>query len=225
MELNFLDFSIIGIILLSIFFGFRKGLIVELFWIFGIVFGIVFATCYQGNIISFIEVRWHRPLAMNTAGVFIIILLSTILIFSFLGRICTFISRRHKTLSVGNRLGGALFGFARGVLIIALVLTFMLKISLPASVNLQIYRSNFSRLILRHSFQAYERIMRLLPAGKTFVPRDFVSSVFPREKIEQLKDTTALNIYQEFFNNVIEDKEEFIPEQFRELKKGGKNET
>lgn len=208
--------------LLSIFFGFRKGLIVELFWISGIVLGIVFATYYQGNIISFIESRWHRPLSMNTAGVFIIILLSTILIFSVLGRIFTFVSRRHKTLSVGNRLGGALFGFARGVLITALVLTFMLKISLPASVNLQIYRSNLSRLILRRSFQAYKRIMRLLPAGKTFVLRDFVSSVFPREKIEQLKDTTALNIYQEFFDNVIEDKEEFIPEQFRELKEGGK---
>ncbi len=224
MELNFLDFSIIGVVFLSIFFGFRKGLIVELFWIFGIVFGIVLASYYQDNIISFIEVRWHRPLLMNTAGIFIIILLLTILIFSFLGRIFTFISRRHKTLSLGNRLGGALFGLARGVLITALILAFMLKISLPASVNLQIYRSNFSRLILRHSFQAYERIMRFLPAGKTFVPIDFVASFFSHEKIEQMKDATALSIYQEFFNsiNVIEDKEEFLPEQLQKLKTGGK---
>lgn len=225
MDLNFLDFNIIAIVLLSVFFGFRKGLIVELFWIFGIVLGIVLATYYQANLIRFIEVCWQRPLLMNTAGVFIIIFLSTILIFVFFGRIFTVISRRHRTLSVGNRLGGAFFGFARGVLITALILTFMLKISLPVSISLQVSGSNFSRLILRHSFRVYERIMRLLPAGKTFVSSDFVSSFFPREKIEQMKNNTNLNIYRGFFDNIIEDKKKLLPEQIKELKKGGKNGT
>lgn len=206
---------------LSIFFGFRKGLIIEIFWLIGILLGLILATSYQDTIVKLIQNRWGLPFFKNSTGIFILILLSAILVFSILGRIMTFLlSRRRLTLSIGNRMGGALFGLVRGMIIMALILVLLLKTPVPKSVTLQIYRSNLSSIILHYSLKAYEEISRLIPQGWTFSHFDFTANFIKKEKIEQL-DEIGLTAFQDFLNNIVEDKEKFISEEIKKIKRGG----
>ena len=224
MDLNFLDYAIIGLAAVSTFLGFRKGLIREVFSVIGVVLGLLLATYYQSNIIKSIETRWDLPLVENKAAVFIIVLLAVIFIFSILGRLITFFSARHVTLTVGNRLGGALFGLGRGLIITALILVLILKINLPLAVNMQVYRSNLSGWILRHSLKVYERLVTIFP-GRGISPHiDSIGTFISKEKVDQLKDTPSLTIYQDFLDDLAKDKENFIPQkikELRQLRKGG----
>ena len=222
MEFTLLDIAILGLISISIFFGFRKGLIAEMFWIIGIAVGLILATYYQGNLLSFIETRLNIPLVTNKPSAFIIILLSSILIFGILNRFFTFASRGSATLSFGDRVGGAFLGLVRGLIIVSFILMLILKSHFLSSLSTQIYQSELSRSILKYSLKVYMDVLRIFPRGKTFSHVDMVSDFIPKGKIERLEKVDT-DIFQEFLDNLLdfETGKEIIPEQVRKLKEGG----
>jgi len=223
MVLTLIDIFVIGLISLSVFFGFRKGLFTEVLWLIGIVVGLILATYYQDNLLSFIENRLNVPLVTNKPSAFIIIVLFSILTFSILSRVITFASRGSATLNFGNRLGGAFFGLVRGLIIVSLILMLILKVSLLSPLSIQIYQSELSRSILDYSLKVYGYVLRILPRGKTFSHVDMISSFVPKEQIEKLKKMDT-NVYQKFLDNLLdyESQGDIIPEQIRGFKKGGK---
>ncbi len=223
MQFTFLDVVLIFIILSSVFFGFRKGLIVEVFWLLGIIAGLVIGLYYQDKLTEFLEARFHIPLVVNRGASYLIIFFSSILIFSILSRFITFTSQSSSTLTFGNRIGGALFGLARGVIITSLILIWILQSSLPPSIHMCIYNSEFSCFLVNYSTRFYEKILLTLPGEKTFSKINIFIDYSTAEKIKDLKKLNS-NIYEELLDRFTaedfqkKDIRNIVPEEIEKLR-------
>jgi membrane protein required for colicin V production len=122
--MNWLDIVIIVVLILSIFMGYRTGLIRGAFLIAGIIIGVVLAGQYSDDLgakLTFIS----DP---NIAGIlaFIIILIATLLVALLIAYIIQRIA--HWTLlNWIDAWGGALLGLVLGAFFIGAILAMWLK--------------------------------------------------------------------------------------------------
>jgi len=118
-QLIWVDYVIIGIILISAFIGLFRGLVKEAFslgtWVISIIIGIRFSQPFSVYLVDYIEMP-----SVRIAAAFIILLLLTLM----LGAILFFLLSQliDKTGLTGmDRFAGFLFGIARGMVVMAVL--------------------------------------------------------------------------------------------------------
>lgn len=120
--MSYLDIIIILPLIFGIIRGVMRGVVMEVFAIVGIILGIVVARMYAGEAAEWIkqfsqwDVNLLRPIASFT--IFIVVAL----ICNLLARLLT---KLFKLISLGwaNRLIGGIFGAAKWILIMAVIIT------------------------------------------------------------------------------------------------------
>ena len=155
--MNPLDWTIAVVLAISTISAFMRGLIRSLVSLVGLLAGI-FAACWYAPQAAAYLARWITPFAFAEIVAFVLILAAVYLFAALLGRVL-----RGAAGAVGlgflDRLGGAVFGFVRGVLLLAALL-------LPMAPFLREFSAAKGSVLLPY----------LLPAahGISFVvPRDF----------------------------------------------------
>lgn len=118
-QLIWVDYVIIGIILISAFIGLFRGLVKEAFslgtWVISIIIGIRFSQPFSVYLVDYIEMS-----SVRIAAAFIILLLLTLM----LGAMLSFLLSQlvDKTGLTGmDRFAGFLFGIARGMVVMAVL--------------------------------------------------------------------------------------------------------
>ena len=111
---NALDWFLLLILAYSTIRAFLRGILLELFFFFGLIAGILLAAWNYRNLASSISPWIQTPAAANTVA-FLVIIVFVTLLFGLLGRL---LRRTAQAVGLGifDRLLGALFGLARGCL-------------------------------------------------------------------------------------------------------------
>jgi len=126
---DWVDIAIIAIIGLSLLTGLFRGFVKELIalcaWVFAIWLGVKYAQAFDPWLKSYIQEQ-----SVRTAAGFIIILLGVLLAGGIVNAILSFILKRSG-LNGTDRTLGMVFGFVRGVFIVALLMVAVKMTSLP----------------------------------------------------------------------------------------------
>ena len=120
--MSYLDIIIALPIILGIILGVMRGLIKEVLAIVGIILGIVVARIYAGDAAAWLQQlsSWDINLLKPIAAFFIFIAVA--IVCNLLARLLT---KLFKLISLSwiNRLVGGLFGAAKWILIVAVIIT------------------------------------------------------------------------------------------------------
>ncbi len=184
--MNWLDWLIIAIIVLSVLRGWRLGLVTSVARLAGILTGLVVAITYRHDLVEYLTTKWDlgekmlplvngllkfwspaagsAPLFVPPGGLtttvpfnpyqldqiggylartiaagvlealsFLVLLLAVVWLINLAARLLTGITDACP-LGLLNRLGGLLFGAAKGLVVVVIVLALMLPFQQPLSV-------------------------------------------------------------------------------------------
>lgn len=127
---NWIDYTIVGIIGLSVITGLFRGFVKELIALGVWVLAIWFAFKYSSELVPYLQTYIHDKSACSVAA-FVLILLGTLIVGSLLNALLSFILHRSG-LSGTDRLLGMAFGFVRGAFIVALIMLVVKMTSAPS---------------------------------------------------------------------------------------------
>ncbi len=115
------DWLLVAILTVSVIQAFRRGLVLELFWLGGLACGIMLAAWNYHQLAPKLSGIISRP-EIASAAAFLLIALGTMIVAAILGRL---IRGAAHAIGLGflDRLGGAAFGLLRGGLIGVAILT------------------------------------------------------------------------------------------------------
>ena len=119
-HLNPLDWGIALLLAVSTVAAFLRGLIRSLLSLVGVLLGILLA-CLYGHRVAVALAKWVSSSALADVAGFVLILVGVLVLAALLGRL---LKGAASAVGLGffDRLGGACFGFARGVLVLAALL-------------------------------------------------------------------------------------------------------
>ncbi len=153
---------ILIIILFNVFLGFKRGIIAELLTLIGLITAIFVSIFWYHNLSVFLirQFKWNETLSNIIS--FIIIFLLVISCFRILENLL------HRIvdllfLSWINNLGGALFGFIRGAIIVSLLLSLANFIPLPLEMRIQLSDSVLAKYLLDSLVIIYSSLREWLP--------------------------------------------------------------
>lgn len=143
MALNLVDIVILVILGIFLLKGVLRGLLKEVCSLFGLVCGGLLAFYLHLPLAQWIMGMFHWPSQLCVTLAFLIIFISTLLIFAALGYV---LNRFLKLVLLGglNRLAGALFGFLQGALVLALIVFALQSASVPNGVRQELRASELS---------------------------------------------------------------------------------
>ncbi|MGA7234931.1 MAG: CvpA family protein [Bryobacteraceae bacterium] len=135
--MNWLDFVLALIVVVSVVSSFRKGLSREIIGLASVVLGLLLGIWFYGTASIYMQPYFNSPLAAKLAGfflVFTLVFLTGVLLRFVVGKFL-----RVTKLSIVDHLLGAGFGAARGLLIAVALLTGIMAFARdgrpPASVT------------------------------------------------------------------------------------------
>jgi len=142
--------------------GFKRGIIAEILTLLGLVAAIFVAIFWYADLSAFLikQFKWNQTLS-NVIS-FILIFILVIIVFRVLENILTRITAL-LLLNWVNNLGGALFGFMRGALIVSLLIFLINFIPLPLVVRAQFSESMLADILLDSLIVIYNSIREWLP--------------------------------------------------------------
>lgn len=118
--LNALDWALVVLVGASTFMAFLRGLIRSFISAFGVLLGILLAAWYAPALALVLR-QWIPQPSFAAVTAFLLILTGTYLAAWLIGRVLRG-AAQAVGLGIFDRLGGAAFGFARAVLVLAAVL-------------------------------------------------------------------------------------------------------
>lgn len=147
--------------------GFKRGIIAEILTLAGLIVAIFMAIFWYDDLSVFLirQLKWNQSLS-NVLS-FILIFIAVIILFRLLENLLS-----HLTvlllLNWINNLGGALFGFVRGSIIVGLLLFLLNYTPLPDEIEMQIGQSLLARFFLDGIIFCYHSIQEWLPENFQF---------------------------------------------------------
>ena len=117
--MNALDYAWLAVLGLSVALGLWRGVIREIFSLAGWVLAVAAAMAFAGDAAAALPVTWGSPTVRSVAA-FTAIFLVVLLVLAIAGMLLAKLFHAAG-LGVPDRVLGALFGFARGALILMLV--------------------------------------------------------------------------------------------------------
>ena len=118
--MNLADVLIVAVLVVSVVSAFVKGFFVELFSLAGVVIGLFFAAANYGRFASWFQRLVPNQDAANLIA-FVVIALLVMLLAALVGRLVRGLLRQVG-LGIVDRLFGAIFGLAKGCIVVTLVL-------------------------------------------------------------------------------------------------------
>ena len=117
--MNWADIAIVVVILLSVLLAAAQGFFFEIFSLAGTVVGYLLAAWGYTRVAPLIEPYVKTPWVANIAG-FLVIFLAVTVLASVIGRVMR-ATMKEVGLRWFDRILGALFGFARGILVVMVI--------------------------------------------------------------------------------------------------------
>jgi membrane protein required for colicin V production len=181
---NWLDYVLLAIVLLSVVMSFRKGFSREIIGLVASLAALVLGMWFYGLAGSFLIPYVSSPRVANLIG-FLLVVFAVLICGGLIGWV---VSRFLRTigLSFFDRLLGAVFGFVRGLLIAIALLTAF------TAFGPQVDSKTVSSSVVNSRFAPY-----VLDASHTFVaiaPMELKSSF--RRQYEQVKAALENNTHE-----------------------------
>lgn len=145
--MNLIDILVWAVLLFFIVKGFLKGFVREICSLLGLVMGIWAACKYYPSLSAAIRPYIHLPHNISSIISFVLIFLIVGLLFFFLGHLLTVIFK-FVLLGGVNRLGGMVFGFLEGGLILCVLLYFGTCKPVPEKLKLKLEGSKTARTFI-----------------------------------------------------------------------------
>jgi membrane protein required for colicin V production len=173
MIINWIDISIILIILLNIIIGMRKGIIRGIINVIGIVMAIFLAIFWFQEVGGYITlyIQVSREIANIIGFILIFLVVYT------LAKITELILKKIFSLlfvSWIDHLGGALFGLVKGSLIVGILLIILSFIPLPVFLKEQLKNSFFANRFAVMTTVIYDYLKDWLPSSLQFNTEEFL---------------------------------------------------
>ncbi len=132
--MSLVDIAILAVLALFLLKGVLRGLLREVCSLLGLVLGGVLAFVFHMPLAQFLQDRVNLPAQLSIWGSYLGIFLLTIILFGVLGFV---LHRFVKLLFLGgfNRLAGALFGLAQGVVLLAMIMLALNSSVVPGSLR------------------------------------------------------------------------------------------
>lgn len=175
--MNFLDIIIAVIILLFALKGLRKGIIIEVVTLIAFVVGIYGAMHFSDftaeHMVEYIEVN---PKYLNTVA-FILTFILLVILVNLIGRA---VSKLVKAMNLGffDKLGGFLFGAAKGVLLCSVLLMVLINLQWAGFLKEEVKKESmlypYVEMTVPYLYQGFDLV------------KDFVKEKLPQE--EEQKD-------------------------------------
>ncbi len=121
--MTLIDLLMVAVLLISAVSAFRKGLLVELFSLAGVVLGLVIAAADYGLMAPWLR-RWIASPEVSDLAAFLVIALGVSLAAGLIGRLLR-ATVRWAGFGFLDSLLGALFGFVKGCALVTLVVMAM----------------------------------------------------------------------------------------------------
>lgn len=143
--------------------GLKRGIIAEILTLIGLISAIFIAIFWYSDLSIFLlkQFKWNETLSNIIS--FILIFIIVIIFFRMLENLLSHITAL-LLLNWINNLGGALFGFIRGSIIVGLLLFFIHFIPLPYEIEYQMGQSIFADYFLNGIIIVYNTLKEWLPA-------------------------------------------------------------
>jgi uncharacterized membrane protein required for colicin V production len=129
-----IDVIIAAVILVFFFVGMKKGLIRQALDIIGIIAAFIGAFYLAHHLAAFIEGRFDLPYQAALVVSGIALFVGIIVLFRFLGALLQKFAQLTLLGSL-DRIGGAVFGAVKGVLLVSLLLVIILNLPFPDTVK------------------------------------------------------------------------------------------
>ena len=179
--MNYLDLIIAVILGLFAWKGFRKGLIIEVVTLLAFGIGIWGAMHFSDfTAAHLVDVMEFNPKYLNTVA-FVLTFILLVVGVNLLGKALTEVV---KALNLGfwNKLGGAVFGAAKGVLLCSILLMVMANFSLTGFLKPQTKENSML-------FPFVERTVPYVYRGFDLI-RDYAREVLPHEDEDIIEEET-----------------------------------
>lgn len=129
MSFDWVDLAIIGVIALSVITGLIRGFVKELVALCVWVIAIWVAYHYSQSIDPWLQ-KYIQDKTIRMIAAFILLLIATLIAGGIVNSLLSFVLKRSG-LSGTDRMLGMVFGFVRGVFIVALILAVIKMTALP----------------------------------------------------------------------------------------------
>ena len=142
-EMNWIDFVLIGLLLIAIFIGSKRGLFSGLMGVAGLMAGVIFATDY----VDWITAKFLSHMKVSTVMVAFMGFIVTMVLIYVCAKLLGYIFYKVASLkSLGNldKVGGAIMGIFNGWIILGVMLFLFIFLPLPSSFVNQIDNSFFA---------------------------------------------------------------------------------
>jgi uncharacterized membrane protein required for colicin V production len=138
--MNWIDFVLIGLLLIAIFLGSRRGLFSGLMGVAGLMAGVIFST----NYLDWITSKFLSHMKVSTVMVAFMGFIVTFVIIYICAKLLGYIFYKVASLkSLGNldKVGGAVMGIFNGWIILGVILFLFIFLPLPQGFVNQINNS------------------------------------------------------------------------------------
>lgn len=146
----------------NVLLGFKRGIISEILTLTGLISAIFISIFWYADLSMFLikQFKWNQ--ALSNILSFIIIFIAVIIFFRLLENVFSHVTSL-LLLNWLNNLGGALFGFIRGTIIVGLLLFLLNFIPLPLEIENQIRQSIFAEHFINGLIVVYNSLKEWLP--------------------------------------------------------------
>ena len=120
-DLGWIDWTLLGLLALSVLVGLMRGLVFELMSLVGWVVAYVLAQAYSSLLAPYLQIG-NVGTALNQGAAFAVSFVLILLVWSLLARLLRMVIRATP-LTVLDRLLGSAFGLLRGILLVLVVAT------------------------------------------------------------------------------------------------------
>ncbi len=186
--MNYLDIVIVAVVVCFLVLGVRKGIVTMCMGIAGFVLALITATGLMGIFSRVIQDFTEMPKGFAYVFSYILLFFSVLLVVRGITNVLVKLFTVTSTRWV-DRIGGGLFGFLIGNLLISAVLIALSVFSftdhmLPEKENslLYLYSRNFFPTL-------YNYVVKLKPSAKSF--QEIVEEIFYGDVLETLEKTEA----------------------------------
>ena len=141
--MNWIDFVLIGLLLMAIFIGSKRGLFSGLMGVAGLMAGVIFAT----NYVDWITAKFLSHMKVSTVMVAFMGFIVTLVLIYVCAKLLGYIFYKIASLkSLGNldKVGGAIMGVFNGWIILGVILFLFIFLPLPSSFINQMDNSFFA---------------------------------------------------------------------------------
>ncbi len=168
--MNWIDFFVLGIIIIALVNGYKRGLFKEASTFIGLVSAIIFSINYADWLAMKIEGTFNLSPSLLYVFCFAIIFIFTLFVLKLLGHYF-YMMVKITPLRYPNKVGGGIFGILKGVFLLSLVFLMFIFVPVFHSLNQSIDESWAAPTIRMMIPTTFDMTMRFHPESGRFADK------------------------------------------------------